>query len=392
MKKQNLLAVILLVVGMAGAVVAQQTQIAQRQDRDLALRELRTRITADERRDSDVQIDTAETWFISRTEKGIRGRGRVMTNRVIGRTISFEGIIDIRRNTINNLRWQYEDRDDRRDDRRDERRDDRFGQSSGVIRGGRYEIELVATRRVLSVSSDGRTVVQGSAGGRTAQWDIEDAGNGYFYVIAGVGGDAMTVSGRGESGDIVTLARLRRGDENQMWQIRQGPDNGYYFTTRRGKALDSPSSARGEGGRMQIYNSNGEANQRFLLRSVDTFGRDRDNRDRDNRGRDRDQSFGLGQAGSMTWRGRVDDVTVLEIRDRTVRDRVVSGQQAQGVSFNFTSALPRNDASVSVDKRRGRGEVRVIEQPSRRNNYTATIEIRDTSGGASDYEIEVRWN
>jgi len=33
--------------------------------------------------------------------------------------------------------------------------------------------------------------------------------------------------------------------------------------------------------------------------------------------------------------------------------------------------------TVSVEKRRGRGEVRVVEQPTRRNNYTAVIQIRD---------------
>ncbi|HQR36221.1 MAG TPA: RICIN domain-containing protein, partial [Blastocatellia bacterium] len=266
-------------------------------------------------------------------------------------------------------------------------------------RGGRFELELVATRRMLSVGNDGRTVVQASGGGRYAQWDIEDAGNGYYYVLAVGSGDAMTVSGRGESGDTVVLARLRRGDENQLWQIRPASDNGYSFITRRGKALDSPSSARYDGGRMQIYGSNGDANQRFLLRSVDNSGRDRDyrdrdsNRDRDYRDRNRDQGYGgYGQSGVLMWRGRVDDVTILEIRDRSVRDRVVSGQPAQRVDYNFSSALPRTETSVSVDKRRGRGEVRVVEQPSRRNGYTAVIEIRDSSGGASDYEIEVRWN
>ena len=402
MKKHNLIALFLMLAGLAGGALAQQYQQARQEDRNLIQRELRTRISADERRDYDVQIDRAETWYISRNESGIRGRARINSNRSNDwRVISFEGVIDVRRNIVNNLRWQYDNQYDRRDDRYGQQppygQQPQYGQQqTGVLRSGRYEIELVATRRMLSVSTDGRTVVQASGNGRLSQWDIEDAGNGYFYITSVSSGEAMTASGRGESGDTVVLARLRRGDQNQMWQIRQGPDNGYYFTTQRGKALDSPSSARSEGGRMQIYNSNGEANQRFILRSVDNYGgRDQNyNRDRDNRGRDRDQSFGgYGQqTGSVIWRGRVDDVTVLEIRDRTIRDRVVSGQPAQGVNFNFTSALPRNEVNVTVDKRRGRGEVRVVEQPSRRNGYTAIIEIRDSSGGSSDYEIEVRWN
>lgn len=401
MKKQNLILLFLLIVGLAGGVLAQQYGQARREDRDLIQRELRTQIYTDERRNYDVRIETAETSYSNRDENLIRGRALISTGGSGQRYVWYEGVIDSRRNRVSNLRWGYEDnRGGNSGNNRDrDRYNDQYGQSSGVLRGGRFEIELVATRRMLSVGGDGRTVVQAASSGRYSQWDLEDAGNGYYYVLAVGSGDAMTVSGRGESGDTVVLARLRRGDENQLWQIRPGPDNGYYFTTRRGKALDSPSSARNDGGRMQIYGSNGDANQRFLLRSVDNSGRDRDyrdrdsNRDRDYRDRNRDQNYGgYGQSGVLTWRGRVDDVTILEIRDRSVRDRVVSGQPAQRVDYNFSSALPRTEISVSVDKRRGRGEVRVVEQPSRRNGYTAVIEIRDSSGGASDYEIEVRWN
>jgi len=58
---------------------------------------LRTRISTDERRDYEVQMDTAETYFVSRTENGIRGRARVSTNRLNWRIVTFEGVIDIRR-------------------------------------------------------------------------------------------------------------------------------------------------------------------------------------------------------------------------------------------------------------------------------------------------------
>lgn len=400
MKKTNLQMALLFLTVLAGVALAQydRAQPARREDRDLVQRELRARIYSDERRDSEVQIETAETYSISRTENGIRGRARVSANRSGWRTVSFDAVIDTRRNLINNLRWKYEDnRDGRRyDDRNDDRR------QSGDIRSGRYEIQLVATNRLLAAGSDGRTVVQRSGGGRSSQWDIEDAGNGYFYLRLADTGDVLTVQGRGESGDSVVLARQRRGDEGQLWLIKSGPDNGYYFTTQRDKALDSPSSARGEGGRMQIYNSNGEANQRFRLRMISETGaggynRDRDrndrgqyDRDRYDRGGNRDNNYG-GFSG-MTWRGRVDDVLVLEIRDRSVNSRVISGRSAENVSSNFGSSLPNREATVSVEKRHGRGEVRVVEQPSRRNGYTAIIQIRDSAGGADDYEIEVRWN
>lgn len=404
MKKTNLLMMLLLLIGLTGVTLAQnnQVQAARREDRDLVQRELVTQINAAERRTYEVQIVTAETYYVSRTESGIRGRGRVSTDRFSWRAISFEGQINIRRNTVNNLRWQFEDnfndrRDDRRDDRRydDRRYDDR--NQSGVLRAGRYEIQLVATNRFLSAGNDQRTVVQNSTVGRLSQWDIEDAGNGFYYVRLAGTGDVMTIQGRGENGDSVVLTRQNRGDVNQLWLIKPGPDNGYYFTTQRNKSLDSPSSARFDGGRMQVYNSNGEANQRFRLRLISDagagggFNRDRDryDRDRDQYGRDRDRN--IGGPGSLTWSGRVDDVTVLEIRDRTVRDRVISGRPAESVRADFTGALPNREVTVTVEKRRGRGEVRIVEQPTRRNNYTAVIHVRDSSGGADNYEIEVRW-
>ncbi|HEU0004492.1 MAG TPA: hypothetical protein VFS12_00760, partial [Terriglobia bacterium] len=71
----------------------------------------------------------------------------------------------------------------------------------------------------------------------------------------------------------------------------------------------------------------------------------------------------------------------------------VEGAATQGDRFNFSSSsLPRNEVRVDVRKRDGRGKVRVVESPSRRNDYTAIIEIEDDTGGADNYEIEVEWN
>ncbi len=409
MKRTNLMTLFLLLIALAGAALAQsnqtqqQAQAARREDRELAQRELRTRIASDERRECEVQIDRAETYFISRNESGIRGRARVSTNRTAWRDVRFEGVIDLRRNVINSLKWEYDTGAGYGNPNGPNGPGGNdSGNQSGVLRTGRYEFQLVATGRMLSVGNDGRTIVQSSnsstnssanSSGRYGQWDIEDVGNGYYYIRSTDSGDVMTVQGRGDNGDTVVLARQRRGDETQLWMIKNGPDNGYCFTTVRGKALDSPSSARQDGGRLQLYSSNCEANQRFRLRLISgatSGGYDR-SRDRDRSDRDRDSGVQNG-AGILTWRGRVDDVIVLEIRDRSVRDRVISGRAAESVRFDFGASLPSREVNVSVDKRRGRGEVRVVEQPSRRNGYTAVIQIRDSSGGADDYEVEVRWN
>ncbi len=112
-----------------------------------------------------------------------------------------------------------------------------------------------------------------------------------------------------------------------------------------------------------------------------------DRRDRDDRGdRGPDRI-----TGRMRWRGRVDDQVDLLVQGGSVSARVLTGGQVQTASANFTSSLPTHPVNVEVNKLRGRGEVQVIQQPSRDNGFTAVIRIRDQKGGADDYELEVVW-
>ncbi|MCO6510042.1 MAG: hypothetical protein J5I65_04545 [Aridibacter famidurans] len=95
--------------------------------------------------------------------------------------------------------------------------------------------------------------------------------------------------------------------------------------------------------------------------------------------------------GEMNWRGNVDDVVTISVFGRSAITRTVSGQPVSSVRFNFSQALPRRNVEVDVEKREGRGDVRVIQQPNARNNYTAIIEIRDRSGGRDTYEFDLYW-
>ena len=47
--------------------------------------------------------------------------------------------------------------------------------------------------------------------------------------------------------------------------------------------------------------------------------------------------------------------------------------------------------NLVVQRLEGRGDVLVIEQPTSRNNYTATLRIRDPRGGAARYRIVAYW-
>jgi hypothetical protein len=95
--------------------------------------------------------------------------------------------------------------------------------------------------------------------------------------------------------------------------------------------------------------------------------------------------------GRLRWRGSVDDDVHLVIREDRVEIRTIGGSEYNNATYNFTSPLPRRRTTVSVVRLKGRGDVRVIQQPSRDNDFTAVVQIRDPSGGAREYEIEVSW-
>ena len=97
------------------------------------------------------------------------------------------------------------------------------------------------------------------------------------------------------------------------------------------------------------------------------------------------------RSGRMTWRGRVDDDVRIVIRGGRADVETLGGTPYYDAATDFNASLPRRRVTVSVQKRRGRGEVFIEQQPTRENDFAAVIRIRDSRGGASDYEIEVSW-
>ena len=100
---------------------------------------------------------------------------------------------------------------------------------------------------------------------------------------------------------------------------------------------------------------------------------------------------GGARVGSVLWRGTVDDRVQLVIKGGRLDVSTISGRPYPEGNFSFTSSLPRRNVNVEVNKRNGRGDVRVIQQPDRNNDYTAIIEISDKDGGAKEYQLEISW-
>jgi hypothetical protein len=97
------------------------------------------------------------------------------------------------------------------------------------------------------------------------------------------------------------------------------------------------------------------------------------------------------QSGSMEWRGTVDDTVQVIIRGRNATTNTLSGSQTYDARASFNERLPRDNTRVWVNKTNGRGKVYVVQQPNRRNNYTAIVQIVDNKGGKDRYGFTLSW-
>jgi hypothetical protein len=90
------------------------------------------------------------------------------------------------------------------------------------------------------------------------------------------------------------------------------------------------------------------------------------------------------------WRGRVDQEVRIVMRGGQVWTQEVSGR-TRGAQARVSRVLPSQAGQVRLQLLDGRGDVSVIQQPSRRNNYTTIVRIYDGSGGADRYHLAADW-
>jgi hypothetical protein len=100
---------------------------------------------------------------------------------------------------------------------------------------------------------------------------------------------------------------------------------------------------------------------------------------------------GLEEIGRMRWSGRVDSEVRVVVQGSRVSVRATSGDRVKDEKYTFDSPLPKADVIARLQQREGRGTVELIEQPSRRNDYSAVIRIIDRRGGSDRYEFELTW-
>lgn len=131
---------------------------------------------------------------------------------------------------------------------------------------------------------------------------------------------------------------------------------------------------------------------------------DRGNNGRGNGGRDDRGNNGRGNGGwdnrggngrdvgLVAWRGDVDDVVDIRIQGRRIEYRTRSGQELRNVRYDVRgNGLPRRPVTIELDVSRGRGDVIVVQQPNRSNDFTAIVRVVDRRSGYGDYNFDLRW-
>lgn len=110
--------------------------------------------------------------------------------------------------------------------------------------------------------------------------------------------------------------------------------------------------------------------------------------------REKDRNPGIRgvRDGSLQWSGSIDDTVELYVRGRNIRTVVTRGGRVLNARYSFNRNLPNRAEQVVVTREGGRGDVSVFQQPSRRNNFTAGVRLRDPQGGRGNYRFLLRWD
>lgn len=235
-------------------------------------------------------------------------------------------------------------------------------------------------RRQYDVPVGGGGVIDppiGGGGGAngTAQWRgrVDDRGNiylrGNYMYTENVNGNIMQTAYQNVNGSLpqrnVTVTARKTGGRGSVVVLQQPARNNNFTTI------------------IQVYDSNSGA---------DNYGVDIS---WSGNGGGSGGGFGGGndayQRGRVTWRGRVDQAVNVQVNGSNVETTDISGTGLSSVDYNIEGYLAQRPAIVTVRKRSGRGAVSVLEQPSRRNGFTAIIRIFDAGGGMDNYDIEISW-
>ena len=96
--------------------------------------------------------------------------------------------------------------------------------------------------------------------------------------------------------------------------------------------------------------------------------------------------------GQCDIRLQVDNEVEVAVRGDLVSIRTLAGRDARDDGSECNEPLPSgNLQGFNFEVRDSRGEIRLIEEPSRRSGFAAIVRIRDSAGGEGRYHFRLSW-
>jgi hypothetical protein len=93
---------------------------------------------------------------------------------------------------------------------------------------------------------------------------------------------------------------------------------------------------------------------------------------------------------ALTWEGDISGTAILRIQGDRVDVDSRSGTVSQP-NYRFVTPLADAPDQVEVESRQGAARVRVLEQPRRNNNFTATVEVSAQGRRAQPVALDFYW-
>jgi hypothetical protein len=96
--------------------------------------------------------------------------------------------------------------------------------------------------------------------------------------------------------------------------------------------------------------------------------------------------------GQCDIRLQVDNEVEVAVRGETVSVRTLAGRDARDDGSECSEPMPaQNLQGFNFEVKDSRGDIRMLEDPSRRNGFAAIVRIRDSSGGEGRYHFRLSW-
>jgi hypothetical protein len=96
--------------------------------------------------------------------------------------------------------------------------------------------------------------------------------------------------------------------------------------------------------------------------------------------------------GQCDIRLQVDNEVEVSVRGDTVNIRTISGRDARDDGSECNAPLPDRDVpGFNFQVVDSRNEIRMLAEPSRRNDFTTIVRIRDSDGGEGRYHFRLSW-